>query len=70
MLRRHLILAERHVASCEETITRLKALILKLERGGHDVGGACTVLDLFEAVQAICVKHRDRLAKKVAQPLH
>ena len=69
MLRRHLVLAERHVASGEETITLQKALILKLERGGHDVGTACTLLDLFEQVQAIFVKHRDWLAKRLAEHL-
>jgi hypothetical protein len=65
MLRKHLALAERHVAEGERLIARQRELVTSLERGGHDLRDAIELLRLFKELEALHVAHRDRLRKEL-----
>ena len=53
MLKRHLALAEEHIATGEKNIARQRDLIAQLERDGHDTASARTFLRQFEQLQAM-----------------
>jgi hypothetical protein len=65
LVERHLQLALNHVAQGEHNIARQKAIILELERDGHDTVRAHEILATFEAIQKMHVADRDRLQREL-----
>ena len=65
MIEDHLALAERHVADGERHVARQKRLVYELERDGHDVTQAVTLVSTFEDTQALHVADRDRLREEL-----
>lgn len=61
LLRDHLAIAERHVASGNRVVTRQRRLVSKLEADGHDTREAQALLARFEDLQALHIADRDRL---------
>ena len=61
MVRDHLALADRHVASGNLIVTRQRQLIAKLENGSHDTRQALSQLARFEDLLAQHLAHRDKL---------
>jgi hypothetical protein len=57
----------RHVAIGEENIGRLREIVARLERGGHDSWLAKQLLARFEEIQQLYVYDRDRLENELAQ---
>jgi hypothetical protein len=56
---------EQQVALGERHIAEQRALIGKLEREGHDVSSATSLLATLEESQRLHVEHRDRLEKEL-----
>jgi hypothetical protein len=65
MARTHLAMAEQHVALGERHIARQKEIVAEMERSGHDAFTAHNLLGLFEEMQVLHVKYRDRLRQKL-----
>ena len=65
ILRDHLAMASRHVASGNRVIVRQKQLIVELESDGHDTSVALSLLALFEDLQSLHLADRDRLIKEL-----
>ncbi len=59
-------MARRHVAMGEENIARLREIIARLERGGHDSAQARGLLARFEEIQQLHIADRDRLERELA----
>jgi exonuclease VII small subunit len=57
----------RHIVVGEENIARLREIIARLERGGHDSSAAKELLARFEELQKLAIADRDRLEKELAQ---
>jgi hypothetical protein len=55
---------EQQVALGERHVAEQRALIEKLEREGHDVKSATSLLATLEESQRLHVEHRDRLEKE------
>jgi hypothetical protein len=53
----------------EQTIARLREIIARLERGGHDSSAAKELLARFEELQKLPMADRDRLEKELAEKL-
>ena len=56
---------EQQVALGERHIAEQRALVEKLEREGHDVKSATSLLATLEEAQRLHVEHRDRLEKEL-----
>lgn len=56
---------DQQVALGERHIAEQRALIKKLEREGHDVKSAASLLATLEESQRLHVEHRDRLEKEL-----
>jgi len=65
MLRDHLAMADRHVASGNLVVTRQRQLIAKLEADSHDTREALALLARFEDLLAQHLAHRDNLADEL-----
>jgi hypothetical protein len=65
-LRDRLALAHHHIAMGEENIARMRDIIARLERGGHDSCLARQLLTRFEELQALHIADRIRLEKELA----
>ena len=61
MLKDHLAMAERHIASGNLIVTRQRQLTAKLEADGHDTRAALAQLARFEDLLAEHLAHRDKL---------
>jgi hypothetical protein len=59
----------RHIAMGEQNIARLREIIARLERGGHDSSTAKELLARFEELQKLPIADRDRLEKELAEKL-
>src|SRR5262245_52936872 len=64
IIRQHLLQAERHVAQGALHLARQEALIAKLERGGHDLKAARTILATLRETQALHQQGRERLLQE------
>jgi hypothetical protein len=53
--------AERCVRQGKRRLDRERALLEKLERGGHETSYARGLLHQMEEVQALCIADRDRI---------
>ncbi len=53
--------AERRVRQGEQRLDRERALLEKLERGGHETSYARALLHQTEEAQALCIDDRDRI---------
>jgi hypothetical protein len=53
--------AERCVREGERRLDRERALLEKLERGGHETSYARALLRQMEEAQALCIADRDRI---------
>jgi len=62
----HLAQAEVHVAKGVNHIKRQRQMVEKLARDGHDITESTYLLGLFEELQAMHVRDRDRLRAKLA----
>ena len=67
MIKRHLALAERHVAEAGLNIRRQRAVIRRLQQIGGDSTNAAELLDTFLSTYSLCVRSRDRLRSMVAE---
>jgi hypothetical protein len=67
MLKRHLALAEEHIATGEKNIARQRDLIAQLERDGYDTASARTFLREFEQLQALHIAERERLLSELSE---
>jgi hypothetical protein len=65
MLRRHLAIAEEHIASVERSLARQRSVVQELESGGHDSESARRLLQIFEKLQAGHIADRDRLKREL-----
>ena len=63
MLRRHLAIAEEHIANGERILARQRNVVEELESGGHDSESARRLLQIFEKLQAGHIADRDRLRR-------
>ena len=63
----HLEQAERHVRQGAVHLQNQRALIERLETGGHDTKESRRLLQQFEEMQALHVGDRDRLRETLAQ---
>ena len=63
----HLAQAERHVAQCEAHIGKQEALVVELDRDGHDTKNASALLATFRQTQAQHVLNVERLLKELQQ---
>ncbi len=63
---RLLVHAERCVRQGERRLDRERALLEKLERGGHETGYARALLHQMEEAQALCVDDRDRIRAQLS----
>jgi hypothetical protein len=63
----HLAEAERHVAEGERRVGRQEELVAELQRQGHDIGEALSLLALFRQVQANYVSHRDHIQNELEE---
>jgi len=70
VIRDHLAMAERHVASGNRVIMRQKELITELDTDGHDVTEAIALLIRFEDLLALHLADRDRLADELKSAEH
>ena len=61
ILRDHLAMADRHIASGNRVIIRQRQLITKLAADGHDTREAVALLARFEDLLALHLGDRDRL---------
>ena len=61
LLRDHLAMANRHLASGNLVVSRQRQLIAKLEASGHDTRAALALLARFEDLLAQHLAHRDHL---------
>jgi hypothetical protein len=59
----------RDIAIGEQNIVRLREIIARLERDGHDSSTAKELLARFEELQQRPIADRDRLEKELAQKL-
>ncbi len=59
----------RDIAMGEQTIVRLREIIARLERGGHNSSTAKELLARFEELQKSPIADRDRLEKELAEKL-
>lgn len=64
MLKKHLALAERHVAAGEHHLERQRRVVAKRQREGFDDREAMDLLMQFEKLQAAHIADRDRLRKE------
>jgi hypothetical protein len=67
MLKRHLALAEEHIATGEKNIARQRDLIAQLEREGRDTASARIFLREFEQLQALHIAERERLLSELSE---
>lgn len=67
MLKRHLALAEQHIAVGEKTIAGQWELIAKLQRGKRDTAQARAILDQFEELQAMHLADRERILRELRE---
>ena len=65
MLKRHLALADEHIATGHKNLARQRTVIAELERHGHDTSEAIATLDLFEEVQAQHIADRARILSEL-----
>ena len=63
----HLAQAERHVAQGEAHIGKQEALVVELDRDGHDTKKAAAILATFRQTQAQHVLNVERLLKELQQ---
>jgi hypothetical protein len=64
----HLTQAERHVSEGERHIKRQRELVAELERDGHDISKAVSLLARFQEMQELHVADRDRLRNELCKP--
>jgi hypothetical protein len=67
MIQDHLAKAEQHVAEGKRHVDKQRELVAKLAADGHDTFEARRLLEQFEELLAIQIKHLDRLREKLAQ---
>jgi hypothetical protein len=60
--RKHLELAEKHIAEGQLRVAAQLELVARLQRHGHETQEAKTLLHLLEQILALEVRTRDRLA--------
>jgi hypothetical protein len=65
MERRHLELANRHIAEGRERIVAQRARVALMERGGHDTGRARDLLRDFERTLEQMLKHRELILREI-----
>jgi hypothetical protein len=65
MERRHLELANRHIAEGRERIVAQRARVALMERGGHDTGRARDLLRHFESTLEQMLKHRELILREI-----
>jgi hypothetical protein len=65
MLKDHLAMANRHLASGNLVVTRQRQLIAKLEADSHDTREALALLARFEDLLAQHLAHRDSLVDEL-----
>ncbi len=63
----HLAQAERHVADGKQIIEKQEALIIDLERDGHDITDAIKILMTMRQTQALHEDGRDQIMKELEQ---
>jgi hypothetical protein len=68
VLQERLNRVRRHIAMGEENLARLREIIARLERSGHDSSAARELLARFEELQKLPVADRDRLEMELARP--
>lgn len=61
ILREHLAMANRHIASGNRVVIRQRELIAELKSDGHDTKDAVALLVQFEELLALHLSDRDRL---------
>ena len=66
-LRQTIPVIERHVALGEKHIYDQIELIAKLERDDHDATLAKELLRQFEEIQALHLRHRDRITMELSE---
>jgi hypothetical protein len=64
-VKQHLELADRHVSEGIRHAMRQRALVERLERGGHDIREANSLLRRFEDTLELHVRDRDRLRNEL-----
>jgi hypothetical protein len=62
----HLAMAERHVTEGEIHLSRQRPLIAELDRDGHDIADARTILATMLETQQLHVEDRDRMLKELS----
>ena len=63
--RRHLELANRHVAEGQKRVDAQITLVVKLDRDGHDTRQAKKLLEQFEQILALQIEHRNRIVQEL-----
>ena len=59
--------AQRHVALCDRNIANMKAMIVELERDGHDGARAREVLRECEEIRGLYAGDRERVLKELGR---
>ena len=65
MERRHLELANRHIAEGRDRIAVQRARVTLMERGGHDTGLARDLLRHFERALEHMIEHRELILREI-----
>jgi hypothetical protein len=65
LARRHLELANKHVAEGQKRVEAQLALVVKLGRDGHDTSQAKALLRQFEETLALQIQTRDRIVQEL-----
>lgn len=67
MLRKHLAIAERHIAQGVKLLAKQEALIAELRRLNHDATSAWCVLATMRETQSHHIDDRDRILRQLEQ---
>jgi hypothetical protein len=67
LLQEHLVLAEKHISTGEHALEHQRAVVLELERDGHDSTEARSLLTTMEETQQLHVAGRDRLRAELEE---
>jgi hypothetical protein len=65
--RRHLELANKHVAQGQRLVEAQLALVTRLERDGHDTRQAKRLLEQFEQILALQIETRDQILRELRE---
>jgi hypothetical protein len=65
--RRHLELANKHVAQGQRLVEAQLALVARLERDGHNTLEAKILLEQFEQILALQIETRDQILRELGE---